>query len=143
MKFFIDTANLDQIREANAMGVLDGVTTNPSLMAKENIILHMERNAVSINGDGRNVKSVTLSDGSELECDAVFIFVGIVPNSELLDGMARLEGGFVWTDDHMMTSVPGLFAAGDVRTTPFRQVVTAASDGATAAHAADSYIQNM
>ena len=37
MKFFIDTANLDQIREANAMGVLDGVTTNPSLMAKENI----------------------------------------------------------------------------------------------------------
>ena len=113
------------------------------VMTKENIILHMERNVVSINGDGRNVKSVTLSDGSELECDAVFIFVGIVPNSELLDGMARLEGGFVWTDDHMMTSVPGLFAAGDVRTTPFRQVVTAASDGATAAHAADSYIQNM
>ena len=113
------------------------------VMAKDSIILHMEKNVVSINGDGRNVKSVTLSDGSELECDAVFIFVGIVPNSELLDGMARLEGGFVWTDDHMMTSVPGLFAAGDVRTTPFRQVVTAASDGATAAHAADSYIQNM
>ena len=37
MKFFIDTANLDQIREANELGVLDGVTTNPSLMAKENI----------------------------------------------------------------------------------------------------------
>ena len=37
MKFFVDTANLDQIREAHAMGVLDGVTTNPSLMARENI----------------------------------------------------------------------------------------------------------
>ena len=89
------------------------------------------------------MKEAVLSDGTVLQADAVFIFVGIIPNSELLEGVAELDHGFVITDGKMETSVPGLFAAGDVRTTPFRQVVTAAGDGAAAAHAADEYIQNL
>ncbi len=113
------------------------------VMAKENIFLHMNATVQSINGDGKGVKSVTLSDGSELDVNAVFIFVGVIPNSEMLEGFAELDKGFVVTDGHMRTSVPGLFAAGDVRTTPFRQVVTAAGDGAEAAHSADEYIQNL
>lgn len=113
------------------------------VMAKENIFLHLGQNVTSINGDGKGVTSVTLSDGSELEVNAAFIFIGIIPNSELLENFAELDHGFVVTDDHMRTSVPGLFAAGDVRTTPFRQVVTAAGDGAAAAHSADEYIQNL
>ena len=111
--------------------------------AKDNIFLHLSLNVERINGDDKGVKSVTLTDGSELDVDAVFIFVGIIPNSSVLEGFADLDHGFVVTDSHMRTSVPGLFAAGDVRTTPFRQVVTAAGDGAAAAHAADEYIQNL
>ena len=113
------------------------------VMAKENISLHLGLTVERINGNGKGVTSVTLSDGKELECDAVFIFVGIIPNSELLEGFAELDRGFVVTDSSMRTSVPGLFAAGDVRTTSFRQVVTAAGDGAAAAHQADEYIQAL
>ncbi len=111
--------------------------------AKDNIFLHLSCNVERINGDGKGVTSVSLTDGTELEVNAVFIFVGITPNSQLLEDFAEMSGGFVITDNHMRTTVPGLFAAGDVRTTPFRQVVTAAGDGAAAAHAADEYIQNL
>ena len=97
----------------------------------------------AIKGDGKLVQEAELSDGTVLKADAVFIFVGIIPNSELLEGVAELDRGFVKTDGKMATSLPGLFAAGDVRTTPFRQVVTAAGDGAEAAHAADEYIQDL
>ena len=113
------------------------------VMAKDNIHLQLGKTVERINGDDKGVTSVLLSDGTELLVDAVFIFVGIIPNSELLEGFAELEKGFVVTDNAMETSVPGLFAAGDVRTTPFRQVVTAAGDGASSAHSADEYIQNL
>ena len=113
------------------------------VMAKDNIHLQLGKTVERINGDDKGVTSVLLSDGTELPVDAVFIFVGIIPNSELLEGFAELEKGFVVTDNAMETSVPGLFAAGDVRTTPFRQVVTAAGDGASSAHSADEYIQNL
>ena len=113
------------------------------VMAKDNIHLQLGKTVERINGDDKGVTSVLLSDGTELPVDAVFIFVGIIPNSELLEGFAKLEKGFVVTDNAMETSVPGLFAAGDVRTTPFRQVVTAAGDGASSAHSADEYIQNL
>lgn len=111
--------------------------------ARENIRLELGRNVVSVNGDGRKVTSVTLDDGRTIEASALFVFVGIIPNTEAIEGLAELSGGFVVTDGFMQTSIPGLFAAGDVRTTPFRQVVTAAGDGALAAHAADSYIQGL
>ena len=114
------------------------------LLAQPNVRLELGKTVQSVNGNGSNITSLTLSDGSEIPADALFVFVGIVPNTEILKGVAELdERGFVIADGHMQTSLPGLFAAGDVRTTPFRQVVTAAGDGAAAAHSADGYIQNL
>lgn len=96
----------------------------------------------SINGDGlvegitvKNVKSGALSD---IPVAGVFMFVGTVPNLGFLEDnqLERASGGWIKTDMSMATSVPGIFAAGDVRDTPLRQVVTAAGDGAQAAMAA-------
>lgn len=71
----------------------------------------------------------------------VFVFVGRVPTSELVrDYVETTPAGYVITDAHMATSTPGIFAAGDVRDTPLRQIVTAASDGAVAATAAAAYL---
>lgn len=76
------------------------------------------------------------------EVSAVFIFVGSDPRTGLVEGLGaqKDEGGYIVTDQRMMSSVPGLFAAGDVRSSPFRQIVVAAAEGAIAAHAAGQYI---
>ena len=70
----------------------------------------------------------------DLETDGAFVAVGVVPRTELFAGeVALAKNGSVITDEHMETSVKGVFAAGDVRNTPLRQVVTACADGAIAA----------
>lgn len=92
-------------------------------------------------GDGEKVTGVMLDDGSTIETDGIFIFTGIVPNSQIVKGLVELDdAGFVMTDAMMRTSLEGMYAVGDLRTTPFRQVVTAAGDGAVAAHMADEYL---
>ena len=106
-----------------------------------NISTVMGRNIVEIKGDGSSVKEVVLDNGETIEADGVFVFIGTVPNSSLVERIAKTENGFVVTDDSMETTLPGLFACGDVRNTTFRQVVTATGDGAKAAHSADEYIQ--
>jgi thioredoxin reductase (NADPH) len=75
--------------------------------------------------------------------DAVFIFVGSIPQTVAVAaaGVRLDEAGYVVTDQRMETSIPGLYAAGDVRSTPFRQLVVAAGEGAVAAHAAGQYIE--
>jgi thioredoxin reductase (NADPH) len=78
---------------------------------------------------------------SMLPVDGVFIYVGILPNNELLESRIELDSaGFVLTDDHMHTNIPGIYAAGDIRHTVLRQVVTATSDGAVAAWSAEKWI---
>ena len=73
--------------------------------------------------------------------DGVFIYVGILPNNELLESRLELDsGGFVITDENMHTNVPGIYAAGDIRHTVLRQVVTATRDGAVAAWSAEKWI---
>lgn len=115
-----------------------------NLMKTGRVSLKMNHNVLSINGKDGKVSSVTFRDnasGKEYteDFDAVFVFVGNIPQSALV-GCEKDESGFILTDFNMQTSVPGMFAAGDVRKTPFRQVVTAASDGAIAAHYASEYI---
>lgn len=100
----------------------------------------------SINGNAK-VESVTIEnvktgEKSELSTDAVFIFTGMLPQTSLVEMLPKDEGGYIITDENMETSIPCLFAAGDIRSKPFRQVVTAVSDGAIAAHIASERIRN-
>ena len=89
------------------------------------------------------IKNVKTGDISDLKVDGVFIFVGALPNTGYVPAeIERNSRGFLITDDNMETSVPGVFAAGDVRAKLLRQIVTAVGDGATAAFAAEQYIQN-
>ena len=78
---------------------------------------------------------------SMVDVDGAFIYVGILPNNELLESRIELDSaGFVLTDEYMHTNVPGIYAAGDIRHTVLRQVVTATSDGAIAAWSAEKWI---
>lgn len=93
----------------------------------------------SINGTAK-VESVTLENLktgkiTEEPCDAVFIFTGMNPQTVLVEMLPKDEKGYIKTNENMETLMPGLFAAGDVRSKPFRQIVTAVSDGAIAANA--------
>ena len=78
---------------------------------------------------------------SGLEVQGVFIAVGIIPNTGQIKGLPRLdEGGYIVAGEDGVTSVPGIFAAGDIRTKALRQVITATSDGANAITSAERYI---
>jgi len=122
------------------------VLANPNITVRFNTVMQ------EIKGDDK-VASVVLAgtDGASCEenADAVFVFTGTIPQTSLVSGVsgglkAELDGaGCIVTDACMASSVPGLFAAGDVRATPFRQVITAAADGAVAAHCAAAYIDSL
>ncbi|SHE34293.1 thioredoxin-disulfide reductase [Clostridium fallax] len=87
------------------------------------------------------IKNVKTNELSELEVNGCFVFVGYLPISELFKGKIDMtERGDIVTDEDMRTNIPGVFAAGDVRKKTLRQVVTAASDGAQAATAAEAYL---
>lgn len=91
--------------------------------------------------EGITVKNIHTGVFCDLSVAGVFIFTGTVPSIDFLgDLLDRAEGGWIRTDARMQTSIPGIFAAGDVRHTPLRQVVTAAGDGAHAAMAAYHWI---
>ena len=75
--------------------------------------------------------------------DAVFVFIGSTPQTDLVPFVTRDESGYVVTNERMESSSPGLYAVGDVRVTPFRQLVVAAADGAIAAHAAAQRIDTL
>jgi thioredoxin reductase (NADPH) len=96
------------------------------------------------------VNKVRLLDNvTKKECDeqvaAVFVFIGSDPKSALASslGVPLDDVGYVKTNERMETSIPGLYAVGDVRASPFRQLVVAASEGAIAAHAAGQYIDEL
>lgn len=77
----------------------------------------------------------------ELGVEGIFVAVGIEPNTKLFQGVLALdEGGYVIADAHMRTSIEGVYAAGDARNTPLRQIVTAVADGAVAATSAVEYL---
>ena len=99
-----------------------------------------------IEGDPRGVTKLQLKDtatgeASSLDVGGVFIFVGFTPNSGLIKGHYEHDrGGYIITDRHMMTSIPGLFAAGDLRVQLTRQITTAVGDATTAAIAVEKYL---
>ena len=95
------------------------------------------------NGRVRGVILQEVNSGAESqsECDGVFVSIGRVPSTELVKGQLELdEGGYIRAGEDTKTNVPGVFAAGDVRSKAVRQIVTATADGAAAAFAAEHFL---
>ncbi len=90
---------------------------------------------------GLKIRNVKTEEERELKADGVFIAVGIVPSTALVKDQLKLdENGYICAGEDGVTSAPGVFAAGDIRTKALRQVVTAVSDGANAVASAQKYL---
>jgi len=117
-------------------------------MSHEKIEFIWDSVPVKILGDkgveGIELKNVKTQGVIRKNVQGVFVFIGTLPNTDIVKGLIRLdENGFVVTDDHMQTSVPGVFAAGDIRSKLFRQISTAVGEGATASFAVEKYLENL
>ncbi len=90
---------------------------------------------------GAKIKNIKTGTLTELACEGIFIAIGRIPNTALLAGQVAMDGnGYIMADETTRTSAPGVFAVGDVRTKPLRQIVTAASDGAVASQYVEEYL---
>lgn len=126
----------DELRAAGSL--------QEQLFALENVIPVWNTEIQEIKGK-LGVESVQLinthtQELSELPVDGVFIAVGITPNSKNFDGLLEMKDGYIAADESGETSMPGIFAAGDVRTKLLRQIITAAADGANAVASAERFI---
>ena len=104
-----------------------------------NVVVHTNAQTTEITGDGQKVNGLGYTDRASGESrhvalEGVFVQIGLVPNTEWLKGTLELSrGGEIVVDAKGTTSIPGVFAAGDVTTVPFKQIIIAAGDGAKAA----------
>ncbi len=127
----------DQLRAIKVLQ--EKALSNPKIQPVWNTVVE------SIQGKDK-VESLELlnrksGEKSTLKVEGVFVFVGITPNTEFVKGVVDMdERGFIKTDQWMQSSVKGIFAAGDCRAKPLRQVSTAVGDGATAAFAAEHIV---
>lgn len=109
---------------------------------------YLNHQVMAINGT-QKVESVTVKDRASnqekvLKCDGVFIWIGMKPNTEFLGGQIQLDQwGSIVTDEDMQTSIPGVYAIGDVRAKKIRQITTAVGDGTIAAESALHYIEKL
>jgi len=93
---------------------------------------------------GLKIKDVNTKEVSVIDCDGIFISVGRKPATELVKEQLTLDsGGYIIADESTKTNIPGVYAVGDVRTKKVRQIVTAVSDGAVAAHEAEEYLAEI
>ncbi len=107
---------------------------------------HWNTVAEEIIGDSKvsevALKNVKTGEQERIKVEGAFIFIGVLPNSDFIE--CEKDGqGFIKTDEMMRTSIPGVFAVGDVRVTPLRQVATAVGDAAVAAYAANDFIERQ
>lgn len=101
-----------------------------------------------INGDSKvrtlSLKNVKTGEKSTLDVGAIFVFIGFVPNSNIVrENLKKDDNGYIITDHKMETSIPGVFAIGDVRAQLVRQITNAVGDGTTAAVAAEKHIEKL
>ena len=90
------------------------------------------------------IKDVNTNETRTLDTDGVFPYVGFTPNSKTFEGKIQMDAnGFIITDENMKTSTESVYAAGDIRVTPLRQIITAASDGAISATMAVRYLETL
>lgn len=142
-------AHIDLVHRRNEFRAAK--TLSERILSSENISVHFETKIKEIKGN-TNVQSVEIenvkSGGTEnIPADAVFVCVGMNPKNQILENLAeKLEkdkNGYFTTDEKMATKIPGLFIAGDVRSKPLRQIVTAANDGAIAAFSAAEFVKSL
>lgn len=115
------------------------------LMEAENVTFRWNSTVTELLQEGRltgvKVKDTITGEETVVPCDGLFVSIGRAPASELVKGVLKLdEAGYVKADESTRTSIPGVFAVGDVRTKVLRQIITAAADGAVASHYADEYL---
>jgi thioredoxin reductase (NADPH) len=115
-----------------------------------NITVHFNSEIKRISGEGNFVKNVTAANSqtnqtSELAADGVFVFIGLVPNTQFLagSGVELDERGFVKTDKLLNTNMPGVYCAGDVRSGATEQIASAVGEGATAALTIREYLDQV
>ncbi len=116
-----------------------------SLLEQSNVEILWDSVVTAINGEdmvtGLTVKQVKTGEEKELPVNGIFIAVGIHPDTEICrDLVACEESGYILAGEDTHTDIPGIFAAGDIRKKPLRQIITAVADGANAASAAGSLI---
>lgn len=118
---------------------VDRAKNNPKVRFELDTVVEEVLGAEQVEGVRlRNVKS---NQTKNLSIDGVFIYVGTRPNDKFLKGELNVEErGYITTDDLLRTNIPGVFAAGDIRNTPLRQVATAVGDGALAAVEVEKYL---
>ena len=116
------------------------------LMKLPNIEFKWNSAVVELPGENRlsGVKIRNLISGEEelLDAAALFVSIGRTPSTALVAGQLELENGYIVADESARTSIPGVFAVGDVRTKALRQIITAAADGANAAHFAEEFLEH-
>ena len=116
------------------------------LMKLPNIEFKWNSAVIELPGENRlsGVKIKNLISGEEelLDAAALFVSIGRTPSTALVAGQLELENGYIVADESARTSIPGVFAVGDVRTKALRQIITAAADGANAAHFAEEYLEH-
>lgn len=115
------------------------------LLDKENVEFRWNSTVTELLHGGKltgvRLKNVLTGEKSTLDCDGVFISIGRKPVTGLVKGQLELDpGGYIIADETTRTSIPGVYAVGDVRAKPLRQVVTAVADGAVAVHMAEEYL---
>jgi alkyl hydroperoxide reductase subunit F len=126
----------------------DAVLVN-KLQSLPNVTIHLNAQTTEITGDGQRMNGLTFKDRTSgevhhLDMAGVFVQIGLVPNTEWLKGTLELSRhGEIVVDAKGATSLPGVFAAGDATTVPFKQIIIAAGDGAKAALSAFDYLMRM
>lgn len=109
----------------------------------ENVELMFNSEVAEILGE-KGADGVLLKSGETIDCDGVFIAVGIVPRSDTVKNLAELDdNGYIVADESGRTSLDGLFAAGDVRTKELRQIITACSDGANCVDSVNKFLDTL
>ncbi len=119
-----------------------------TLLSLPNVEVLWDSVVTSIQGEeeveGVAVENRITKETAEYPIDGIFIAVGIRPTSEIFDGLTdRNEAGYIIAGEDTKTSRPGIFAAGDVRTKPLRQIVTAVADGANAVYGVQEYLREQ
>jgi alkyl hydroperoxide reductase subunit F len=144
----IDLAGI--VRSVTLVEFADQLKADAVLVKKlrslSNVTIHVNAQTTEITGDGQKVdglvfKDRTSGESRRVELAGVFVQIGLVPNTEFLKGTVELSRyGEILIDAKCATSVPGVFAAGDATTVPFKQIVIAAGEGSKAALSAFDHL---